>query len=789
MNSNITGDHLFDIITAPNRDSLHWTAGQVAWEDIVDMMVSPANKKACGNYVLGKFTETTVKHKPTDQPCTNLHRKKTAVRSRGALTLDVDYPGEAFRRRVADMPYASIIHTTYSSTEDEPRYRLIVPLSRKVSPDEYHAAAAALMHDLGKEQFDPGSTQAERYMFKPSESAKGRFWYNVQEGPLADVEGLLASFETDLSALPIPKAGRTKRDPFAIEGTIGAFNRAYEDFADLIQEYQLPYEDAGSDRWQLVGASAAAGMGLCAPGLVFSHHANDPAYGQTCSAFDLVRLHMFGELDEKAKPGTPVNKLPSTLAMQEVATQDLRVVTELVGADFAADMSAVADDVDNDSKPKKPSTTSDWRVGLQRNTRTGEPIDNGSNWDLIVANDPSFAGLLYNELNMAIETDKDLPWRKVGDRPTFDQSDRELLYLHIEREYGFRTTDVYLNKRVTAKAQKRRINPIKDYLDTLEWDGKPRLEGCLPGVKETPFTRLVARKSMVAAVARAYEPGCKWDHMLVLFGPEGLGKSYWIDKISRGHSISLGRIQDKDTLVTMQRAWIMTSDEGHSLRKADFDAQKEFLTRTVDVFRAPYEREAMAHPRHCVIWGTTNDEVFLRRQEGNRRFLIVQCEDKVDFDLLTDEYVDQVWAEARHLYLAGEQLWLSEEESALAADAREAFTEEDVNVGLIGKYLDTLVPSDWDTTTPEDRQMWLMNSGDGMTAAGTERIDLVCSKQLWVEALKGRMDHNRKTDLRELAEAMKQMPGWVKVGNRYFKQYGPQMAFQRLESIEGHDLI
>lgn len=775
----------FDLMTAPKRDSRHWTAETITWSGLLGWLESPANHKACGNYVLGRINPSTVQHPGQDQagnplpPCTNLHRTKTAIASRGALTLDVDSPAPDFLDRVGLLECAWIVHTTFSSTEEEPRYRLIVPLSRTVSPDEYHAAAGAMMQELGTENFDPGSVQPERYMFRPSARRKDLFRHDVHDGPPADVEGLLEDFQEDLSVLPLPKPHRNKRDPFALEGTVGAFNRAYERFEDLISEYNLPYEDAGVGRWQLAGSVAAAGMGLIQPGLVFSHHSNDPAFGQTCSAFDLARLHLFGDLDENAKEGTPINKLPSTVAMQEVATQDLRVVRELVGDDFAADMEATAEAIEKDN----------WQLAFRRNSKTGNPTDDIFNWDLIGDNDPVFAGLYYNELSLALETEKDLPWRPAPKgRETFDSGDRASLALYIERTYHIRPSRTYLDDMIAERAKNRRVNPVLDYLKALQWDGKTRIETCLPGVRPTTFTRMAARKSLVAAVARMFEPGIKWDHMLVLFGSEGLGKSYWVEKMSQGHSAGLGRIGDKDTLITMQRAWIMMSDEGHSLRKADFDAQKEFLTRTADVFRMPYEREAQAHKRHCVIWGSTNDDVFLRRQEGNRRFLIVHCEEKVDFEALTDEYIDQVWAEAVALYRAGEKLWLSDDEGKLAAVEREPFTEEDALTGIIQEYVETKVPEEWDTISPTDRQLWLLNSSDGIAALGTKTITEVCSVQIWVEALGRRYGDHKRIDLLEINSALKQLPGWRSLpGRRRIHGYGPQLVFQRIP--DGEDLL
>lgn len=765
----------FDIMTAPKRNSLHWEQGTITWDEILAWMEVPANKKESGSYILGKLRPSTVTHRGSETPCRNLHRLKAAVDLRGALTLDVDHPGEDFAEKVELLlSYAAVLHTTYSSTPEEPRYRLIIPLDRTVAPDEYHTAASAVIQLLGEENFDPGSVQPERYMFSPSESKPGYFSHTVLDGPPASVAKLLKSFKRDLSTLPAPKLSRNKRDPFAIEGTIGAFNRSYEDWQSLIDTYDLPYTALGDDRWQLQGASAAAGMGPVQgqPGLVFSHHANDPAYGVACSAFDLARLHLFGDLDEDVKPDTPINKRPSNRAMLEKATEDVRVVQELVGQDFAEEMDGVAEAV----------TTGSWWLGFKLDPRTGQPEDDIRNWDLITQNDPAFQALFYNELTLATEITTALPWRPLAPgRESFDGKDRAALALYIERKYKIRPSRAYLDDLIAEQITGRRVNPIRDYLQGLVWDGTPRVEECLPGVETTDFTRMVARKALTAAVARMLNPGCKWDHMVVVYGPEGLGKSSWIEKMFRGFDAELGRIGDKETLLTMQRSWVMIADEGNNMKKADFDAQKAFITRTSDVFRMPYDREAQVHQRHCVIWGTTNDEVFLRRQEGNRRFLIVRSESEVDFDALTDQYVDQVWAEAVHLYRSGEKLWLDSDDSEMAAAEREEFTEEDALTGQIQSYLDTLVPDDWDTTSPEGRQLWLQQAADNFVK-GTQPITEVCSLQVWVEAMGRRKGDHRRIDLLDITNALKNIKGWkLQPGNVRTAAYGPQKVFIRDE--------
>jgi len=759
------------IATAPKRDSRHWSQGTITWGEICDWVNNPGNRKEAGNYLLGTLQKTTVAHdrtKPESQ-CTDFHRRKDAVVSRSAICLDVDHPDRGFSDTVElVIPWAALLHSTYSSSPDAPRYRLIIPTDRELLPDEYISAAHAVMGMLGADQFDKSSSEPERYMFRPAAQEPAWFTSLVLEGPFANVDELLQSFEEDLSEKPIPAPTRVKRDPFEIEGVVGAFNKAYEDWDLLIEEYELPYEKVDEERYHLIGARSQAGMGPIAgvPGFVYSHHANDPAYGKTCSAFDLVRLHRFGSLDEDAKPQTPINKLPSHGAMLDLASTDYRVVAQLVGADFS-------DDLDDQASAQ------DWKLGLRLAPRTGKFIDHISNWDLVTSNDPVFSAVRYNELSMSPEVTKDLPWRKVNPRNlVFTETDRWELIDYLEREYGIRPIKQRADALIDVTASRNKFNPVRDYLEGLVWDHKPRVETCLPGVIPDEFTRKVARKSMVAAAARMLDPGCKWDHTLVLYGSEGLGKSTWIEKISRGHSSSLGRIDNKDTLLTMQRSWIMTSDEGHSLRKSDSDAMKEFLTRTSDVFRMPYDRETLVHPRHCVIWSTTNDETFLRRQEGNRRFLIVHCTQPLDFASLTSDYIDQLWAEAVYLYRAGEPLYFDEVESKQAAERRERYTEEDSLAGVIEEYLERKVPHDWWDMSPNLRIQWISDRELGFEPEGTVDIDYTCTRQIWKEAL-GQRNEPRRTDLLAIGESIKRL-GWIESDQRIrIPGYGTQNPFYR----------
>jgi hypothetical protein len=664
--------------------------------------------------------------------------------------LDADSPGPDFLDDVdlALMGVAYIIHTTFSSAPDAPRYRLIIPTDRVLDPEEFGTASRAMMHRIGIESFDRGSDEPARYMFRPSAQQKAWYTYHVQDGDPLRVSELLKDFVDDLSSMPFPKPHNEKRNPFELDGLIGEFNVAYQDdLKGLVSTYELPYVPAGSDRWQLAGSASQAGMGEIEPGigLYYSYHALDPAFRQTCSAFDLVRIHRFGEMDSAVPQGTPVNRRPSHDAMLELAAQDARVLK----ARFA--------DLPDDDV---------WQMDLLKDKRGTRILPVIQNLDLIQNNDPVLKLLRYNEITFSVEATGDLPWRSAETGgPVITETDRGMVGWYLQREYGLKLPRSDSDLLVDASARQRWYNPIAEYLNGLQWDGKPRLEECLPGVVEhTAYTRLVARKSLAAAVARALDPGCKWDHTLVLVGPQGIGKTFWVETMSRGWFGQLGKLDDKDTLLAMQRSWIMTSDEAHTLRRAESEQQKEFLTRTEDVFRLPYERSTRGHPRRCVVWGTTNDEIFLRQQEGNRRFLVIRCEGRLDFSRFTEEYVDQVWAEAVSAYRAGERLWLNEAETELVLGHTVTHEEEDDLPGRITAYLDD-----------EDN-----------------RRDLVCTSELWEFALGNFNGRPPVGALRELFAVMKKLPDWdLAPGKRRMGKYGAQRYFVRTESNadDGSDIL
>lgn len=324
-----------NIATAPHRNSLHWQQSTISWDELVLWMLEPADTKEAGNYILGTLAETTVSHRDTGD-CCGLHRSREAIVSRDALTLDADTPAEDFLERVRALGVRALVHTTYSATPEKPRYRVIIPLSRSVTPAEYTAEVAEVMAAVGESSFDPGSSQAERYMFRP---AGDHFRYEVINGPVREPAAVVDPF----AAMP-----GTKRDPLELPGIVGAFNRVYTDLNALIAAYDLPYEAAG-DRWTLRDSEAAPGVSELATGLWWSSHSTDPAHGHAQTAFDLMRLHRFGQEDSKTAPDTPITERPSFAAATAMAEADDAVRLEALEADFGPSSPLVVLGYDPDS--------------------------------------------------------------------------------------------------------------------------------------------------------------------------------------------------------------------------------------------------------------------------------------------------------------------------------------------------------------------------------------------------------------------------------------------------------
>lgn len=234
--------------------------------------------------------------------------------------------------------------------------------------------------------------------------------------------------------------------------------------------------------------------------------------------------------------------------------------------------------------------------------------------------------------------------------------------------YPRATSDITVNA-VRAVSRAFAFDPLTSYLDGLRWDGKQRIDTWLTdylGADDGPQRRAYGRKWLISAVARAYQPGCKADYMLVIEGDQGLRKSSVMRALAGGDwfSDNLPPMGTKDASEHLAGRWIIEVAELDSMNKAGIETAKAFITRQTESFRPAYGRESISQPRRCVFVGTTNRDNWLNDSSGGRRFWPVRV-GHIDIEFVSRDR-DQIWAEAVAAYRSGESWWLDGETEALA---------------------------------------------------------------------------------------------------------------------------
>lgn len=282
--------------------------------------------------------------------------------------------------------------------------------------------------------------------------------------------------------------------------------------------------------------------------------------------------------------------------------------------------------------------------------------------------------------------------------PPEQLKDTDLIQLryYFSVKYGYEPSKLMIQEATDCVAEMNPRNTLKEYLEAAVsgWDRTFRIDTWLiraTGVADTPLMRAYSRKFLISAVARAFEPGCKVDTMLVLKGGQGCGKSTLVEVIAgKGNSsCSKLNIGDKDALLQIHRTWLYEVAEMVSISKKEAGEVKEFLTTAVDNFRAPYERASINHPRPCVFVGTTNKDTFLLDPTGSRRYWPVTCGEKIDLDWVAANR-DQLWGEATEAYMRKEKWWLDATEVALHAEDAHQYEVEDPRVQHILEFLSKL---------------------------------------------------------------------------------------------------
>lgn len=794
---NLQYDGKLDIATGLAFDSKVWKNKTILWSKLVEKLSEPivtgetykqfiaASKaeqgriKDVGGFVGGSLL--------------NGKRKKESVKYRQLLTLDIDFSHDNFWWDFT-MLYdcAAFIHSTHKSSPEKPRHRLIIPLSREVSAEEYEPIARRVAGDMNIELFDQSTYEVNRLMFWPSISCDAEFYYEIQDGPFLDADEVLATYsdwknveewprsasQTEAITAAIEKQG----DPTEKKGIIGAFCRTHT-IQDVIETFLSDiYEEAGENRYTYIKGSTAAGAIVYDDMFLYSHHGTDPAGGRLCNAFDLVRIHKFGHLDTGKEKED--KQKPSFKAMEEFATSDKATKREIANERFAEAKydfeQPIEEDYDNS-----------WAEELTVNSK-GEYDNSAPNINLILQNDQILKDCYsLNTFDFRRYVLRNTPWRKIESSKTPEPM-RDVDYSgirnYIECIYGINSS-MKIDDAFAIDVERRGFHPIQQYILSTEWDHINRVDTLLIdyfGCDDNAYTRAAIRKSLCAAVARVFEPGTKFDMVLILVGEQGTYKSTFLRKLGANwFSDTFTTVQGKEAYEQLQGAWIIEMAELSALKKSEVENIKQFISKCDDAFRPAYGRTVEIYKRQCVFFGTTNDTDFLKDSTGNRRFNPIDIHPEfatksVKDDLNEDE-VKQIWAEAYELWKQGEQLYFDDNEGSLARAEQHKHTATDERRGVIESFLERMLPDDWDKKDLYDRRTWL---DDPLSNNGTWKRDFICMAEIWCECLQKDKTDMSRYNTREINDIMRSLPDWEFVpSTKNFPIYGKQKYYRRKDSL------
>lgn len=741
--------------------------------------------KDVGGFVGGTFNGT--------------RRSANAVQGRDLVTLDMDNLGAGSTKdvlkRVHALSCAAAVYSTRKHTGYAPRLRVIVPLNRTVSADEYEPIARKLASLIGIDFCDPTTFQASRMMYWPSCSSDSEYVCETFDYEFCAADSILSTYGDwkEVSQWPYVSGSDAierrrvakQENPMDKKGVVGAFCRTYT-ITEAMDKYLAgmyePTVDSG--RYTYAGGSTTGGAVIYDNDLfLYSHHATDPCSGQLVNAFDLVRIHMYADKDVDIKDGTPSNRLPSYVLMSKLALNDSKV-SSLIRKE-KLDKAHEAFDTTTDKNTDADYDLS-WmeKLTVSPNNEYEKTINNIV---IILEHDPLIKGKIatdeFASCGMVLGS---TPWDSRPEKRRWTDTDDAGFYRYIETYYRITGRDK-LDNALLLVSSENRINDVKEYLKSLSWDGVKRLDTLLHdylGADDTPYTRAVMRKSLVAAVARGVIGGVKFDYMPIFTGPQGIGKSTFLNVLGKEwFSDSLTTFEGKDAAELIQGTWINEIGELTAMNRQETNAVKQFLSKREDIYRAAYGRRTEKYPRHCVFFGTSNNAEFLKDSTGNRRFWPVDVglhPAKKDVWVDMPKEVDQIWAEAYSYYVLGEKLYLPPEIEKMAKEQQEKHIEEYGREGIIRDFLDKKIPENWWNMNQMSRRQFM--NGQLKTDEKMIDRDKVCAVEIWCECFGGDSKYMKNRDAADINGVIERLSTWRRMKNpRKFGIYGSQRGFERVE--------
>ena len=308
----------------------------------------------------------------------------------------------------------------------------------------------------------------------------------------------------------------------------------------------------------------------------------------------------------------------------------------------------------------------------------------------------SIVPVSYNELTHAIEI-----VNKQGETTNYEERERNLIRMDIEKRFKIKAKNGDIDTAVTCASDKFRYHPIKSKILSEEWDGIPRAESFfidVLGVEDNVYNRECTRKWLLAGIYRLFEPGTKFDEMLIIHGDQGLSKSTTFKKLALNFYVSETERLSLETLIKIELAWIIDFTELATMKKTDIDTFKAWLSETSDTYRGKYDKKARVHERHFIICGTTNDKEILTDRTGNRRYWLMYGDEenrKMNIFDIEEDYILQLWSEVYQWYQNRETLLISNQAKLHMRKLTSEALEYNPLEERINSILEMLVPKNW----------------------------------------------------------------------------------------------
>jgi len=370
-----------------------------------------------------------------------------------------------------------------------------------------------------------------------------------------------------------------------------------------------------------------------------------------------------------------------------------------------------------------------------------KPKNSMTNLMIICQNDRQMKMIYYDTFSRTYVIDSDDTTCEFGEDGPLEETAFSSITRYLEKNYSITLKNKKdISDRILLQIREiRKINSLQKWLLREKWDGIPRIEKLLIdflGAEDCQMTRIFTRKWFISAAARAMEPGCKADNVLVLTGRQGIGKTVFFETIgSRFYTgdFSLGEIDSKDGKIKLQSSFIVEFSELAGISKKDNESIKSFLTRREDNYRPLFDHFSGKFPRHCAFCATTNEDFFLRDPTGNRRWWPIVCQGNTkpvsEWKKELEDILPQLWAEAMYLYKENESWWLNEKEIEDAEKIQNKYSTaaDDEYQGLLINFLEKEIPWNWEKLSDSERANFYYLKNEDFN---THKRDYVCVAEI-----------------------------------------------------------